>query len=167
MIWIWLWPEPKPQKERVETTDSPLGSPDNSGSDDWVFLTPSATFTATARHTAPIFLSKERTPASRVYLKKKKQQDGETSWCGNVTFLVQTNISPPPTWIFPIRNTIDSRMGTESFFTCWWRPVWFPGVCATAQVIVRAAPAVWGSDGGGLSLPSPPGCSLEQQTWEK
>lgn len=71
MIWIWLWPEPKPQKERVETTDSPLGSPDNSGSDDWVFLTPSATFTATARHTAPIFLSKERTPASRVYLKKK------------------------------------------------------------------------------------------------
>lgn len=166
-MWIWLWPEPKPQKERVETTDSPLGSPDNSGSDDWVFLTPSATFTATARHTAPIFLSKERTPASRVYLKKKT-----TRWWNVVMWQCYVSSSdkytpPPLTWIFPIQNTIDSRMGTESFFTCWWLPVWFPGVCATAQMIVRAAPAVWGSDGGGLSLPSPPGCSLEQQTWEK
>lgn len=34
-------------------------------------LWPSATFTATARQMAPIFLSKERTPASRVYLQTR------------------------------------------------------------------------------------------------
>lgn len=34
---------------------------------------PSATFTATARQMAPSFLSKERTPASRVYLPSEKR----------------------------------------------------------------------------------------------
>lgn len=38
-------------------------------------LWPSATFTATARQMAPIFLSKERTPASRVYLNIHTQAD--------------------------------------------------------------------------------------------
>lgn len=40
-------------------------------------LWPSATFTATARQIAPIFLSRERTPASRVYLQSQRWHSSE------------------------------------------------------------------------------------------
>lgn len=68
-----------PQRDRKKTHAAQISPPcctefSDLKVSDVLGIWPSATFTATALQIAPIFLSRERTPASRVYLKVTRAQ---------------------------------------------------------------------------------------------